>query len=102
MRNEAERKAFEAWFKAETTFPAPLISNRVFGKEIEQYAFQAGAAYQREQDKKLVEATEKLIGDFDSEIHNEYDGTSMLNDRLAEIDYAREALAAYRAQQEGK
>lgn len=41
----------------------------------------------------LVAALRKLIGDFESEIHNEYDGTSMLEDRLAEIDYARAALA---------
>ena len=69
---------------------------------VQRYAaLQAELAALREgqQDKKLVEALEQLIGDFDSEIHNEYNGTSMLNDRLAEINYAREALAAWKEQQ---
>ena len=48
----------------------------------------------------LVVALDALIADYDGEIHNEYDGTSMLDSRLSEINYAREALAAYRASQE--
>ncbi len=62
--------------------------------------FQAGAEWQRTQAQSadaLVEALDALIADYDGEIHNEYDGTSMLDSRLSEIDYAREALAAYRA-----
>ena len=50
----------------------------------------------------LVVALDALIADYDGEIHNEYDGTSMLDSRLSEINYAREALAAYRAAQEKK
>ena len=42
---------------------------------------------------ELLEALQKLVADFESEIHNEYDGTSMLNARLAECDYARAAIA---------
>lgn len=41
----------------------------------------------------LVEALEDLLERFESEIHNEYDGTSMLEERLKEADKAREALA---------
>lgn len=40
----------------------------------------------------LLEALERLVLDFESEIHNEYDGTSMLKARLAECDYARVAI----------
>ena len=41
---------------------------------------------------EVVEALRKMIGIFESEIHNEYDGTSMLDERLAEADFARTAL----------
>lgn len=43
---------------------------------------------------KLLEALRRLVADFESEIHNEYDGTSMLESRLAECDYARAAIRA--------
>jgi hypothetical protein len=41
-------------------------------------------------------ALETLLASFDSEIHNEYDGTSMLAERLAEADHARAAIAKAR------
>ncbi len=47
---------------------------------------------------ELLEALERLVGDFEAEIHNEYDGTSMLKSRLSECDYARAAIAKARSQ----
>lgn len=47
---------------------------------------------------ELLEALERLVSDFESEIHNEYDGTSMLSARLAECDYARAAIAKARGE----
>jgi hypothetical protein len=44
----------------------------------------------------LLKALETLLASFDSEIHNEYDGTSMLAERLAEADHARAAIAKAR------
>jgi hypothetical protein len=41
----------------------------------------------------LLEALEQLLSQFDSEIHNEYDGTGMLNDRLSEANHARRIIA---------
>lgn len=41
----------------------------------------------------LLEALEQLLNQFDSEIHNEYDGTGMLNDRLSEANHARRVIA---------
>lgn len=41
----------------------------------------------------LLEALKRLINQFDSEIHNEYDGTVILEDRLSEADHARAAIA---------
>lgn len=49
--------------------------------------------------QRLAEALSNLIERFDSEIHNEYDGTSMLAERLAEADPARAALAAFNGEQ---
>lgn len=37
------------------------------------------------------DALRELIGRFDAEIHNAYDGTSYLDGRLAEIDHLRAA-----------
>lgn len=48
--------------------------------------------------RELLEALERLVYDFESEIHNEYDGTSMLSARLAECDYARAAIAKARGE----
>lgn len=45
----------------------------------------------------IAEALDALIKNYDSEIHSEHDGTSMLDSRLSKINFAREALAAYRA-----
>jgi hypothetical protein len=41
----------------------------------------------------LLEALQELLNQFDSEIHNEYDGTGMLNDRLSEANHARRVVA---------
>lgn len=46
----------------------------------------------------LLKALETLLASFDSEIHNEYDGTSMLAERLAEADHARAAIAKARGE----
>lgn len=46
----------------------------------------------------LLEALETLLASFDSEIHNEYDGTSWLAERLAEADHARAAIAKARGE----
>lgn len=48
--------------------------------------------FERE-NKELLEALEQLLNQFDSEIHNEYDGTGMLNDRLSEANHARRVIA---------
>jgi len=43
----------------------------------------------------LLSALVKLVAAWDSEIHNEYDGTGdLLKERLAEVDHARAAIAA--------
>lgn len=42
---------------------------------------------------ELLKALKKLITQFDSEIHNEYDRTGMLESRLAEANHAREVIA---------
>jgi len=42
---------------------------------------------------ELLAAVGQLLAAFDSEIHNEYDGTSLLDGRLAEVDYARTLIA---------
>jgi hypothetical protein len=47
---------------------------------------------------ELYEALEQLLDQFDSEIRSEYGGTSMLESRLAEADYARAALAKARGE----
>ena len=41
----------------------------------------------------LLEALKAMVDKFDSEIHNEYDGTSMLKDRLSEANFARLIIA---------
>ncbi len=102
-----ERVAFKAKFRKTTDVREILERNSFTNAITEQmwWAFQAGAAYQRAQAQPadaLVEALDALIADYDGEIHNEYDGTSMLDSRLSEINYAREALATYRAAQEKK
>ena len=38
-------------------------------------------------------ALRRLLAMFDSEIHNEYDGTSMLESRLSEANFARDVIA---------
>lgn len=47
----------------------------------------------------LLEALEQLLNQFDSEIHNEYDGTGMLEDRLSEANHARRAIAKAKGEQ---
>ena len=93
MSNEVEREAYHKWKSGAEPYGFNGFT-----------AFQAGAEWQRTQSQPadaLVEALDALIADYDGEIHNEYDGTSMLDSRLSEINYAREALAAYRAAMEG-
>jgi hypothetical protein len=41
----------------------------------------------------LLEALKAMVDKFDSEIHNEYDGTGMLEDRLSEANFARRIIA---------
>lgn len=59
-----------------------------FAKRLEQERDEA-----REQAAELLEALELLLDQFDLEIHNEYDGTGMLNSRLSEANHARAAIA---------
>jgi|SRR5690625_55902 len=47
---------------------------------------------------KLVGALERLVGDVERATHVEFGGTPWLKEKMAEIDYARIALAAYRKQ----
>lgn len=46
--------------------------------------------------EKLVEALERMIEDVERATHIEFGGTPWLKEKMAEIDYARDALAAYR------
>ena len=73
----------------------------------ERFRAQRSASEQREKDEaeqkrradlfpELLEQLEKLLGMFESEIHNEYDGTSALESRLAEADEARVAITKAR------
>ena len=73
----------------------------------ERFRAQRSASEQREKDEaeqkrradlfpELLEHLEKLLGMFESEIHNEYDGTSALESRLAEADEARAAITKAR------
>lgn len=55
-----------------------------------------------EEKAKLVGALERLVGDVERATHVEFGGTPWLKEKMAEIDYARIALAAYRKQQEGE
>jgi hypothetical protein len=41
----------------------------------------------------LLGALKAMVDKFDSEIHNEYDGTGMLEDRLSEANFARRIIA---------
>jgi hypothetical protein len=41
----------------------------------------------------LLEALKAMVDKFDSEIHSEYDDTSMLKDRLSEANFARLIIA---------
>lgn len=45
---------------------------------------------------QLVEALERLVGDVERATHVEFGGTPWLKEKMAEIDYARAALAAHR------
>ena len=47
----------------------------------------------------LVEALERLVGDAERATHVEFGGTPWLKEKMAEIDYARAALAAHRKQE---
>jgi len=53
----------------------------------------------REQAAELLEALELLLNQFDVEIHNEYDGTGMLNSRLSEANHARAAIVKAKGDQ---
>lgn len=44
----------------------------------------------------LLEALERLLAEYESEVHDTRDGTSGLADALAEVDYARAAIAKAR------
>lgn len=76
-------------------------------KRSERFRAHRSASEQREKDEaeqkrrsdlfpELLEHLEKLLGMFESEIHNEYDGTSALESRLAEADEARAAITKAR------
>lgn len=48
---------------------------------------------------QLVEALERLVGDVERATHVEFGGTLWLKEKMAEIDYARAALATHRKQE---
>lgn len=99
MSNETEREAFEAAFRkacqegVEPDFEQFGYKYMDADTLAAHKAFQAGAAYQREQDKNMVEALENLCSCIME--------TRGPNADKALFD-ANEALTAYRAQQEGK
>jgi hypothetical protein len=41
---------------------------------------------------ELLEALKAMVDKFDSEIHNEYDGTRLLEGRLSEANFARRII----------
>lgn len=41
----------------------------------------------------LLASLQRMLAQFESEIRNEYEGTSMLDERLAEADHASAAIA---------
>lgn len=46
--------------------------------------------------ERMAEALQGLIAQFEDEIHSEYQGTSLLEGRLAEVEVARAALRAWK------
>ena len=105
MSNETEREAAIQAIEEKYGFhPNQLCL--LFGRDIE-WAFQAGAAYQREQDKKLVEAVGELfearcaLKEFEAQ--NPNDSTKRWDAYFMRVESAEEALyTAYKASQEGK
>lgn len=47
----------------------------------------------------LLDALMRLVADFEAEIHDSYDGTKYLEEKLAVCDYARYAIAKARGDQ---
>lgn len=98
MSNETEREAFE-----QTLNPNSRTRNEV-GDYVSAAArdswsgFQAGAAYQREQVKGLVEALESIAEYWNRDANEQ----AMQGACWNAIETAEEALATYRAAQEGK
>ena len=108
MSNKTEREAFKTRFRPTTDVREILERNSFTNAITEQMwrGFQAGAAYQREQDKKLVEALELLYSKLKPNV-NGADETYFfigLRDQVTDrqMEQISEAIAAYRAQQEGK
>ena len=88
MSNETEREAYKTWHL--DTYKVAAIGGSDF------MAFQAGAAYQREKEKKLVEALEEAIDYLNDNNLNSIQYGSRLYSQMCE------ALATYKAAQEGK
>ena len=86
----------------DTETPEDIDYGQLYSALAAYEAFKVEPAHSDDARDALVVALDALIADYDGEIHNEYGGTSMLDSRLSEINYAREALAAYRAAQEKK
>lgn len=67
------------------------VGNRVIAQDVKNALLIAAAP-------DLLAALDQLVKDFESEIHNKYDGTKALKERLAECDYARKAIAKARGE----
>lgn len=48
-------------------------------------------------ERALLSALKDTLKRFDAEVHDQYDGTSMLKDRLAEVDEARALISRIEA-----
>lgn len=70
------------------SFLSELAKTYTLAERLEQERDEA-----KKQAAELLEALELLLDQFDVEIHNEYDGTRMLNSRLSEANHARAAIA---------
>jgi len=77
-------------------------AKRVYGAEIDKLEEQLTAAQAerdalRAQAEALALELEIILSTFESAVHDQYDGTSSLDERLAEMEPARKALAEYRS-----
>lgn len=89
------------WFCPEVEYGTRYIEARIGGGMLQEVAAcgptegvlqQIANAHLIAAAPELFSSLAKLLEQFETEIHSEYDGTSMLKDRLAEASHARAAL----------